>query len=197
MRGPQVWGVPRFPRKLNITFPPSRQPSWLGKTAHVDQRSAGNNSKKLPKDSKIDKSLLILNRSLGRPEEVPSVTRDVPKEAWGSPGEVPFVQTIQRSPRGVTSYWNKNLKMDKCLLILNRHLGRPEEVLMKFLEVPSVQTIQRSPRLPKDSKMDKSLRIVNLSLGRPEEVPVSPGRYPWRPGEVLMKFQEVPSVQTI
>ena len=154
-------------------------------------------SKKLPEDSKIDKSLLILNRSLGRPEEVPSVTRDVPKEAWGSPGEVPFVQTIQRSPRGVTSYWNKNLKMEKCLLILNRHLGRPEEVLMKFLEVPSVQTIQRSPRLPKDSKMDKSLLIVNLSLGRPEEVPVSPGRYPWRPGEVLMKFQEVPSVQTI
>ena len=68
---------------------------------------------------------------------------------------------------------------------------------MKFLEVPSVQTIQRSPRLPKDSKMDKILLIVNLSLGRPEEVPVSPGRYPWRPGEVLMKFQEVPSVQTI
>ena len=66
--------------------------------------AAGNNSKKLPKDSKIDKSLLILNRSLGRPEEVPSVTRDVPKEAWGSPGEVPIVQTIQRSPRGVTSY---------------------------------------------------------------------------------------------
>ena len=68
---------------------------------------------------------------------------------------------------------------------------------MKFLEVPSVQTIQRSPGLPKDSKMDKSLLIVNLSLGRPQEVPVSPGRYPWRPGEVLMKFQEVPSVQTI
>ena len=145
--------------------------------------AAGNNSKKLPKDSKIDKSLLILNRSLGRPEEVPSVTRDVPKEAWGSPGEVPFVQTIQRSPRGVTSYWNKNLKMEKCLLILNPHLGRPEEVFMKFLEVPSVQTIQRSPGLPKDSKMDKSLLIVNLSLGRPQEV--------------LMKFQEVPSVQTI
>ena len=58
---------------------------------------------------------------------------------------------------------------------------------MKFLEVPSVQTIQRSPRLPKDSKMDKSLLIVNLSLGRPEEVPVSPRRYPRRPGEVLDK----------
>ena len=61
--------------------------------------AAGNNSKKLPKDSKIDKSLLILNRSLGRPAEVPSVTRDVPKEAWGSPGKVPTVKTIQRSPR--------------------------------------------------------------------------------------------------
>ena len=78
-----------------------------------------------------------------------------------------------------------------------RYPWRTWEVLMKFREVPSVQTIQISPRLSKGSKMDKSLLIVNLSLGRPEEVPVSPGRYPWRPGEVLMKFQEVPSVQTI
>ena len=78
--------------------------------------------------------------------------------------------------------------MEKCLLILNRHLRRPEEVLMKFLDVPSVQTIQRSPRLPKDSKMDKSLLILNRRLRRPKEVPSVPMEVPKAPG----RPEEVP-----
>ena len=46
-------------------------------------------SPRLPKDSKMDKSLLIVNLSLGRPEEVPVSPGEVPLKARRGLDEVP------------------------------------------------------------------------------------------------------------